>query len=661
MRRRFLALALVVTLLAPTASAGLTAPAPGGAVRSAPAAPDLQVAAPCAPIAPWWERSALDEDRDGIHDSLERLASSGYPQVVLVDFRSAPAEGDTALLEALGLSIGLVLPRLKVVSAVAHSIAQVEAAARAPGVVMVEMGGAPYLANDVAVPAIKAKPSAEYSPNTAWELGYSGEGVVVAIMDTGVDNQHPSLVGKWLGGVDVSKPETRLTPRDGSFDADDTQGHGTSVAGMSIGTGAPDGTYAGVAPGASLVDLRIGTILGAAPGEGPLNAYDATLQGIDWAIQFKDHQWNGGKGIDVLSLSWGNNVGGSSDGSDMYSRGITELVSAGIIAIIAAGNAGPDNDGFDGLGASSLSITIAATDDHNTVDRTDDTIASYSSRGPRKDNSDGDPFDELKPQLAAPGTNIISAEYDQRGDGSGNGYGPRGSGTSYATPMVSGSVALMIEANPGLRGQWKLVETILEATAERRGPASAPEVDPVWNRDFGYGIINTYQAVRVAKEYVGMLDTIDPTISAVILNTSAKNQTVSSGFLLTGVAYSKASTKVGSVEYRIDDGPWVRSMTIDSANQTPFLLTVDTRGLADGNHTISVRAEAGGVHSVESVETFAVQGAPPAEVPGISGSVLTFGAAVLVVCAPAWVYFVRLKRKRGAAAEAEAEGALENF
>lgn len=659
MHRRLLALAVIVTLLAPAASAGLTAPSAPPLAPEAPAPPAPPVV--CAPTTPWWERSALDADRDGIHDSLERLAPDDFPQVVLVDYRFAPAEGDATLLEALGLTVGVVLPGLKVASALATGPSQVEAAAAAPGVVMVEMGGRPYMANDVAVPAIKARDSSVYSPLTAWELNVTGDGVVVAIMDTGVDNAHPGITGKWLGGVDVSKPESRLFPRDGSFDADDNQGHGTSVTGMSIGTGAPDGTYSGVAPGASLVDLRIGTIFGAAPGEGPQNLYDATLQGINWAIQFKDHAWSGGAGIDVLSLSWGNNVGGSSDGSDMYSRGITQLVSAGIIAVVAAGNAGPDNDGFDGLGASSLALTIGATDDHNTIDRTDDTIAGYSSRGPRADNDDGDPFDELKPQVSAPGTNIISAEYDQVGDGSGNGYGPRGSGTSYATPMVSGTVALMIEANPGLRGEWKLVETILANTAERRGPASAPDIDPVWNRDFGYGIIDAYQAVRVSKELVGMLDTVDTTIAAVITNTSIGGGNVSDGFTLQGVAYSKGAAAVGSVEVRVDDGPWTTAAMIGQTNQTPFEFRVDTRGLPDGNHTVMVRAEGGGVHAIESVQTFTVKGAPPREAGAVSDGPLIFVVAVVVVCAPAWVYFARLRKQRGAGGSQATEETLENF
>ncbi|HEX9709618.1 MAG TPA: S8 family serine peptidase [Candidatus Thermoplasmatota archaeon] len=664
MLRRLLALVVVLTLLAPAAGASLTAPASAAppALPGLEAAPPSLGAAPCAPLAPWWMRSALDPNRNGIHDSLEALAPDDFPRVVIVDYDFAPAEGDAALLAAHGLTVGVVLPRLRAIGAVAHDAAEVRAAAAAPGVVMVEMGGRPYLANDVAVPAIKARPSMEYSPFTAWELNVSGEGIIVAIMDTGVDNAHPGLAGKWLGGVDVSKPETRFTPRDGSFDADDNQGHGTSVTGMSIGSGAPDGTYTGAAPGASLVDLRIGTIFGYAPGEGPQDIYEATLQGLEWAIEFRDHDWGGGmRGIDVLSLSWGNDVGGSSDGSDMYSRGIDQLVQAGVIAVVAAGNAGPSNDGFDGLGASSYAITIGATDDMNTVDRADDIIAGYSSRGPRADNNDGDPFDELKPQVSAPGTNIISAQYDQVGDGSGNGYQNRGSGTSYATPMVSGIVALMLEANPGLKGEWKIVESILTATAERRGEPSAPETDPVWNTSFGYGIVDAYRAVRVAGSLVGLLDTVDTGISAVIMNTSAGNGSVSDTLTVRGVAYSKGSGEVDTVEVRVDDGPWTLAARVGSAEQTPFEFTVDTRGLSDGNHTVSARAQAGGVYSIETQAAFEVRGASARPSAGLADGTLLFFAAVLMVCGPAWVYFVRMKKHRAGGAPQETEQGLENI
>jgi subtilisin family serine protease len=646
MRSRALTVLAALVMLGPIAGAGLAAP-PGPAAAPADGRGNVL---PAVLETPWWERSALDADGSGVHDALEVLRATDFPVVVVVDYEVAPGDGDVGALSRIGLDIGVVLPTLGAVSALAHAMSEIRAVAALPETVMVEMGGRPYADLDVANAALKGRESTEYSPNTAWELGVDGKGVVIAIMDTGVDNEHPGIVGKWLGGVDVSKPESRLTPRDGTFDADDTQGHGTSVTGMAMGTGAPDGTYAGLAPGASLVDLRIGTKLGAAPGEGPQNVYDATLQGLDWAIRFHTHAWGGGPpGIDVLSLSWGNNVGGSSDGSDVYSRGIDKLVQAGIIAVIAAGNAGPSNDGFDGLGASSYAITVGATDDLNTVDRTDDAIASYSSRGPRADNNDGYPFDELKPEISAPGTDIMSAEFDQFGDGSGNGYGPRGSGTSYATPMVSGVVALMIEANPDLRSNWRLVKEILTHTAERRGDPTVPDIDPYWNKDFGYGMVDAYAAVAMAKSLAGITDTVDPELQAFVVNTSAKGAAVQDAFSVEGVAYAKRGT-VEEVWMQVDDGPWVRVATPGTSNQSSFRATVDTRGFTDGNHTLRVRATSQGVNSLVDTTTFRVVGAAPRPVEISVGSLSFLIAAVAI--AAIVVFNVRkivLRRREGEA------------
>ncbi|MEM4729203.1 MAG: S8 family serine peptidase [Thermoplasmata archaeon] len=438
-------------------------------------------------------------------------------------------------------------------------------------------------ASDIANPATKAKQSAEYSPFTAWELGYTGKGVTICIMDTGVDNNHPSLAGKWLGGADMSKPETPLTPRDGTYDADDTHGHGTTCAGIAMGTGAPEGRYQGSAPGARLVDLRIGTVIGYAPGEGPLKLYDASLKGIQWALEHKDHQWPSGgeeyRGIDILSLSWGIDVGGSSDGSDPYSAGVDRLVEAGIIVVHAAGNDGPDNDGFRGMSAASKGICVAATDDKDTIDRSDDVIADYSSRGPRKDNGDGDPFNELRPDVAAPGTDITQAEFDRVGDGSGNGYGPRGSGTSYATPLVAGIVALMLEANPELSPA--VAREILRATAERRGEPSAPDLDPFWNREYGWGIVDAYRAVRMA-ERTRDVERIDTGLQCFVTSVTVEGRVARAR----GLAWNRYG-ELERAEARLDGGAW-RPLRLGNG---PFgNWSLELNGLAEGNHTLEARA-----------------------------------------------------------------------
>jgi hypothetical protein len=501
------------------------------------------------------------------------------------------------------------------------------------------------VASDIANPAARAKPSVKYSPHTAWELGYTGKGVAICIMDTGVDDSHPSLVGKWLGGVDVSKPQTPLTPRDGTFNADDTNGHGTTCAGIAMGTGAPENKYQGTAPDARLVELRIGTIFGAAPGEGPspIKLYDATLQGEQWALAHNDQSWSPGggqyKGIQVLSLSWGIDVGGSSDGSDQYSRALDSLVDAGVIVVNAAGNDGPSNDGLTGLSASSKAIIVGATDDQDTIDRSDDLIADYSSRGPRKDNGDGDPFDELKPDVCASGTGITQAEYDQMGDGSGNGYGPRGSGTSYATPLVAGVCALLTEANSNLTPP--LVKEILRSTAERRGNASAPELDPFWNREYGWGMVDAYEAcLMAARTRAGDID-ID--LQAFVTNITQKEGVVKAR----GLAWHRTG-EIERAEARIDGGGWTR---LHPDKAAPFgNWTLELPALAPGNHTLYVRSLGGGKESLTTAFEFNTTGAARTGPYGLAGGIAWAGGATVAAAAAGVSYLVIRKRKKGAEA-----------
>ena len=144
-----------------------------------------------------------------------------------------------------------------------------------------------------------------------------------------------------------------------------------------------------------MVDIRIGTDVGAGPFENYLleqEFYESAMNGLQWVIDHHEDAWPGVSeeyyGIDIISLSWGitSHENGGSDGSDMHSRILDEAMVEGIIVSVAAGNDGPNNDGLSGMGSSDLSVTVGATDDQNTVNREDDTVADYSSRGPRKDN-----------------------------------------------------------------------------------------------------------------------------------------------------------------------------------------------------------------------------------------------------------------------------------
>ena len=264
-------------------------------------------------------------------------------------------------------------------------------------------------------PNVKARNSSVY-PNGA-DFGVTGK-VNIAMVDTGVDNEHPGLAGKFVAGYIryVTCTQTcwcilagaGARQDDGSFDPDDGNQHGTACIGMSSAAGLEaDGSqseFYGSAPESSLIDVRIGTDVGAGPFENYLveqEAYESAMNGLQWIIDNKDTAWEGVDeslhGIDIISLSWGitSHEDGGSDGTDMHSMILDVAMEEGVVVSVAAGNDGPSNDGLSGMGSSSLSITVGASDDGNTVDRSDDTVASYSSRGPRKDNGDSNPLDEL--------------------------------------------------------------------------------------------------------------------------------------------------------------------------------------------------------------------------------------------------------------------------
>jgi len=253
------------------------------------------------------------------------------------------------------------------------------------------------------------------------------------------------------------------------------------------------------------------------------------------------------------------------------------------------------------MGSSDLSITIGATDDLNTINREDDTVAGYSSRGPRRDNGDGNPLNELKPELSAPGSNIIQAEGCVTsglcnnllgGDASDNGYTGRGSGTSYATPSVSGIIALMLEANPDLSPAE--VKEILKFTAERRGEATQPDVDPFWNRDFGWGMADAYEAVKLSQ-YInqsGLNGALD-VYTQVHISNSSLNQTTGL-HELTGETWGQMGS-VSSVEYRINDGSWSSASfqsegEVTALQRISWTIALDLTKIDKGNQTIEIRA-----------------------------------------------------------------------
>jgi len=531
---------------------------------------------------PWWTTSALDSDRNGIHDSIQN--STGLVNIG-ISFSRDVTEEDKSKIKSMGFDIRLELNSVKALLLGPVEKQQIFELSLLEDVVMVERYGSVIFYGDIQTPSVKASNSSNYPG--AWDLGVTGKGVNIALTDTGVDNEHPGLSEKFVAGYDAvcynpSDPNCVLAgfgprPTDGTFDPDDANQHGTACMGMASSTGIEaDGSisnFTGSAPDAKLIDVRIGTDVGAGPFENYLleqEFYESAMNGIQWIIDHRDDAWQGASeedyGIDIISLSWGitSHEDGGSDGTDMHSRILDEAMEVGITVSVAAGNDGPDNDGLSGMGSSSLSITVGATDDQNTIDRDDDTVASYSSRGQRKDNGDGNPLNELKPEISAPGSNIIQAEACVTsggcnnfvgGDASQNTYTGRGSGTSYATPSVSGIIALLIEANEDLTPLQ--IKEVLKQTAERRGEPSAPEIDPYWNRDFGYGMVDAFDAVSLAihlKE-TNQTVSINPYIQNHLLSVNSENTSCSNCVEIIGHTWGQMGDVEG-MQYRIDGGNW---------------------------------------------------------------------------------------------------------
>ena len=567
---------------------------------------------------PWWERTNLDQNRNGIHDTLE--STVGITGIGLV-YQTPVTQSHLAALEELGLNVVDVLEAVNGVLLGQINTTLVVTLASLEDVVMVEKYGNVIFYGDVQTPAVKASNSSFY-PVGAWDLGVSGAGVNIAMVDTGVDNEHPGLSEKFVAGYDAvcylhTDPTCLITnpgrETDGTFDPDDGNQHGTACMGMAAATGidasGAQTEFYGSAPDAALVDVRIGTDAGAGPFENYVleqEFYESAMNGIQWIIDNKDTAWQDADGtnygIDILSLSWGitSHEGGGSDGGDMHSEILNVAMEAGIVVSVAAGNDGPNNEGLSGMGSSSLSVTVGATDDLNTVNREDDTIAGYSSRGPRADNGDGNPLNELKPEISAPGSNIIQAEgcvtsgscSNLLSDASGNGYTSRGSGTSYATPAVSGIMALMLEANPDLSPAE--IKEIIKLTAERRGEATQPDVDPFWNRDFGWGMADAYEATKMAfllKEQ-NLTGAVDVFTQVHIVNASLNSS--SDLYVIEGMAWSQASS-VSAVEYRIGDGAWKSASFDETSGQLASLqrftwtVALDLDALEKGNQSLEIR------------------------------------------------------------------------
>ena len=309
------------------------------------------------------------------------------------------------------------------------------------------------------------------APQVWRDLGVTGKGVGVAILDSGIA-PHPDLAGRIVAAVDFTSGGSGaalVAPADPG-------GHGTHVAGLVAGDGtASGGMYAGVAPGANLIDVRV---IGAS---GATNI-STLIAGMQWVLAHRA-EYN----IRVVNLSAGGPAT-TSYRDDPLATAAEVLVFAGITVVVSAGNEGPHERTITSPGTDPYVITVGGIDDSGTAATDDDALASWSSRGVT-------PIDGLaKPDVSAPGRKVVSlrspgSTLDQElPDRLVAGLDPlapayfRLSGTSMAAPVVTGVVALMLERTPALtpaqvKGRLKATATALaygSAVTTGSGMVNAP-------------------------------------------------------------------------------------------------------------------------------------------------------------------------------------------
>lgn len=330
-----------------------------------------------------------------------------------------------------------------------------------------------------------------------WAKGYTGQGVVIGGQDTGYDWAHPNIIRQYRGWVKDSVADHRYHWYDAiqsisplhkdsinpcglrSAVPCDDNAHGTHTMGTMTGDDGK-GNQTGVAPGARWIGCR-----NMERGYGSPFTYLACFQWFLAPTDTDGSKPNPALAPDVINNSWAcpEMEGCNPSNFALLERAVDNLRAAGVFVVLSAGNEGPNCQTIqDPPAIFPTGFAVGAT-------QPNDTIARFSSRGPVFYNNRR----HMKPDVVAPGVSVRSAI-------------PKGnyavfSGTSMAGPHAAGVVALMISANPGLRGEVALLEDILKKTAL---PIASTEQcaglpgDSIPNPTYGYGRINALAAVEMA-------------------------------------------------------------------------------------------------------------------------------------------------------------------
>lgn len=302
--------------------------------------------------------------------------------------------------------------------------------------------------------------------NWAYEHGIFGKGIGVAILDTGIA-LHKDFIE---GGNRVIAFQDFLNHRTEPYD---DNGHGTHVAGIIGGNGySSKGKYKGVAPECNFVSLKV------LDHRGDGNISDV-LAGLQWIIDNRD-KYN----IRVVNISVGTSARDNLDENSLLVQGVNAVWDNGIVVVVAAGNNGPGPMSISTPGISRKVITVGSSDDNITAEVYGSGRAKdYSGRGPT-------PFCIKKPDIVAPGSNIISCNISRYSSRLKNGEARLSStespmmytiksGTSMATPVVTGAIALLLSARPNMTNR--------EVKLKLR--ESAVDLGQHWEKQ-GWGLLN---------------------------------------------------------------------------------------------------------------------------------------------------------------------------
>ncbi len=348
-----------------------------------------------------------------------------------------------------------------------------------PGVVFVELDGVLGIQMEEVVPV--------HGVDLVWQdTGYTGEGVTMAIIDTGIDGNHTALDDldddnmtddpKIVAFYDaINNPGA--TNGTEIFPYDDN-GHGTHCAGITAGTGAPNYQHVGVAPRANLVGVKV--LDGGGSG-----SFAAVMAGMQWTVE-KRHEFN----IRAASMSLGALTGAiewTSSEEESVNRMANEMMRAGVTLFIAAGNSGGTAT-IGTPGSAEDVITVGSLDK-------DTSIAIYSSQGPTEEG-------RVKPNIAFVGSSVNAPDAN-----TGDGYVAL-SGTSMATPGAAGVAVLMYQANPDLspfdiRNIMQETSTYRECHYMLANEPCAEDAIPKnrQNNVYGHGHVNAQPAVDEAANY----------------------------------------------------------------------------------------------------------------------------------------------------------------